>query len=176
MRRKILLLLGLCVCALSYAVKIEDRYVMKTFDGGQIYFIEPFEVPGVAKQAKPMSADITYLTTSDSVTMNISVWTLQELSADSIVLEGSERMTFTEFQTFFIEREKKWWLHRYSFRYPLSVLNNLYAQSVPFTLSVYSHGQAYEYAYTAKAWPKERDWLTQILHIIATNKRLYQQK
>ena len=58
---------------------------MKTIENGQLYFVVPYDIPSLTAKTKALSADITYLTTSDSVTMNISVWSANELLTDSIV-------------------------------------------------------------------------------------------
>jgi len=149
---------------------------MKTFDEGQIYFISPYEVSSQTKKIKPMSADVTYLTTGDSVTLNVSVWAPQELQADSLVLRSGNHVYCRNFRTFFVESDGKQWLHRYSMQFPLASWSAIYSASSPFTLCVYAGEQTITYGYSDKGWPKEQDWMNQILHIIASNKRLYNQK
>lgn len=147
---------------------------MRTFENGQLFFIEPYDVPAYTAKEKALSTDITYLTNSDSVTMNMSVWTIKELATDSIVLEGGyKRIAISDFQTFYIEKDGKLWVHRYSVRYPLVYLNMLYADSEPFIINVCTKGEQIKYGFASKQWKKEQDWMNQILHTIATNKRLY---
>lgn len=176
MKRYLALFLLSLVSWAAWAVKIEDRYVMKAIEEGQIYYISPYEISSQTNKIKPLMADVTYLTYSDSVTMNISVWTPQELLADSLVLRSGKQVYCRNFETFFVERDGKQWIHRYSLQFPLASMNAIYAASTPFSLCVYAKGKTVEYGYTDKAWPKEQDWMNQILHIIATNKRLYKQK
>ena len=176
MKRYFSLFLVLMVSLAASAVKLEDRYVMKAIEDGQIFFIAPYEISSQTGKIKPLMADVTYVTTNDSVTMNMSVWTPQELLADSLILRSGKQVYCRDFETFFVERDGKLWIHRYSIRFPLESLNAIYASSAPFTLTVYAQDQTVEYGYTAKAWPKEQDWMNQILHIIASNKRLYKQK
>lgn len=176
MKRYFSLFLVLLVSLAALAVKIEDRYVMKAIEDGQIYYIAPYEISSQTNKIKPLMADVTYVTSDDSVTMNISVWTPQELLADSMVLRSGKQVFCRNFETFFVERDGKQWIHRYSLQFPLASLNAIYSASTPFLLSIYSKDQTVEYGYTDKVWPKEQDWMNQILHIIATNKRLYKQK
>lgn len=173
MKKLLRLLLALSFCAPLFAVKIEDRYVMKAFEGGQIYFIVPYEIPAADAKDKPLLADVTYLTNADSVTMNISVRTPDELLADSVAIFAGERLPIPDYETFFIERDGKLWLHRYSLRYPLDTFKHIYTRPEPFTLCIYTHARTLRYAVTDKAWPKEQEWMNQILHIIDTNRRLY---
>lgn len=176
MKRYLALFLLSLVSWAAWAVKIEERYVMKAIEEGQIYYISPYEISSQTNKIKPLMADVTYLTYSDSVTMNISVWTPQELLADSLVLRSGKQVYCRNFETFFVERDGKQWIHRYSLQFPLASMNAIYAASTPFSLCVYAKGQKVEFGYTDKAWPKEQDWMNQILHIIASNKRLYKQK
>jgi len=173
MKRFFFLFVAVCLISSLYASSVEDKYIMKTFENGQLYFILPYDIPVQTSKAKALSADITYLTTSDSVTMNISVWTDRELATDSIALEGGERIVIKDFQTFFIEPEGKLWLHRYSLRYPLVCLTKLYAAESPFSMIIYTREQEMAYGYSSKVWSKERAWMNKILHTIDSNRRLY---
>ena len=171
---KILLLLYFCfyTSSTAFAIRFEDRYIMKTSDKGQLYFIMPYKIPAITPHAKALSADITHLVTTDSVTMNISIWAPYELQTDSICLVGEERVSIACFQTFFIEKDGKLWLHRYSLRYPIKNLMMLYENSLPITICVYAPQQTLLYGYSQKKWNNEREWMNKILHIIASNKRL----
>lgn len=172
MKRLLELLCALCLCHPLFAVKVEDRYVMKAFEGGQLYFVLPFDIPSTDKQ-KDLSADITYLTNSDSVTLNITVRTPNELAPDSIVLQAGEHYNITDYETFYIERDNNLWVHRYSLRFPMAVLKRAYTSSAPYTLTVFAPGQTYSYAFAQRTWQKEQDWMNRLLHIIDTNRRLY---
>lgn len=176
MKRSLLLIISLFFGGALYSTSLEDRYVMKTFDNGQLYFIAPYDIPSQLSKTKALSADITYLTISDSITMNISVWTTNELATDSIVLVAQDRFPIYNFQTFFIEMDGKLWMHRYSLRYPLSKLVQLYGSPEPFSLCVYANEKCYPYSWSAKSWKKEQIWMNQILHIIISNKRLYEKE
>ena len=173
MKKSVSFLLSLIFSLVAFAEKLEDRYVMKTIDSGQLYFVVPYDIPSLTAKTKALSADITYLTISDSVTMNLSVWSADELMTDSIVLTGTNQIVIRDFKTFFIEKDKKLWLHRYSLRYPLTSLVNLYANTNPFTIDVCFGSQCITYGYAPKQWKKEQEWMNQILHIIVTNKRIY---
>ena len=173
MKKGILCLLSFLFSLIAYAEKLEDRYVMKTIDNGQLYFVVPYDIPSLTANTKALSADITYLTSSDSVTMNLSVWFIDELMTDSIVLTGATQFVIRDFKTFFIEKDRKLWIHRYSLQYPMASLAMLYADANPFTIDVCFGSQRITYGYSSKQWKKEQEWMNQIIHIIATNKRIY---
>lgn len=175
MRQKIFFIILLCLLTLtrSLAENIDEKYVMKPTKNGQLYFILPFEVPTSTPKCKPLSVDITYLSSNDSVVMNVSVLSANELKTDSIVIIGGIRILLSNFETFYIEKEGKLWHHRYSLHFLYCELSNLYASREPFLFRVYSGNQQIEYAFSMKKWEKERGWMKQILHIIDSNKRLY---
>ena len=176
MKRVVLLLVTLCWCTMMFAVRIDDRYVMKPTDGGQIYFILPYEIPTKHAGMKNLSVDVTHLTQKDSVTMNVSIWSDIELQVDSVVLVGGERLSISKFQTFFIEKDGKWWLHRYSIPLSWDNWNMLYNASEPFLFYVFDTQRTIQYAYSSKQWKAESEWMNQILHIINKNKQFYNPK
>lgn len=173
MKKFLFVILSLCCQITAYGAKIEDRYIMRPFEDGQLYFIVPFEIPAESAKTKEIAVDITYLTQSDSVTMNISVWNAKELMTDSIVFIGQKRITVRDFQTFFIEQDNKLWLHRYSLKIPLSDLAILYSGTTPYKICFYNNAVCLKFGYSDKQWEKERNWMNQIIHTITTNKRLY---
>ena len=176
MKRFSFILLTLCCCTSIFAEKLEDRYVMKMADGWQLYYICEQEIPALERKIKPMTADFTYPTYSDSITMNISVFASDILATDSIVLAGKNRKVIRDFKTFFIEKENKLWTHRYNMRFPFENAVQLYNDPSPYTLTVYAQGKVISYSFSPKAWQKEKDVMQQIFRIIYTNKRLYQTK
>lgn len=173
MKKFQILILSLLSFAYVSAVGLDDRYVVKTIDNGQLYFIMPFDIPALAPKTTSLSADITYLTTNDYVTMNVSVWSKDEWVADSIILlEGGNRLDIS-YQTFFVEMEGKQWLHRYSLRYPLDILIHMYSCSDPYVLCFYTNGRQIQYSFSARSWQKEQKWMNPILHMILRNMKLY---
>lgn len=104
----------------------------------------------------------------------MTIWNETELQTDSIVLIGRSRISISDFQTFYIEKDKKLWAHRYSLHYRFTELTELYRAPSPFVFCIYAQGTEIRYSYSPKAWEKESVWMNQILHIISTNKRLYE--
>ncbi len=169
--KRLLLLLVSFATILAPARAKDERYIMKTFENGQVYFILPYDIPALTAKTKPLSVDITYLTNSDSVTMNMSVWTAEELSTDSIVFVTDVPFRVSDFQTLFIEQNGKLWMHRYSVRYPLRNLKRIYTASSPFVINIYAGEQIVQYGFANKAWVKQQEWMNNVLHIIDTNRR-----
>lgn len=158
-------------CSL-YAAKTNDRYIMRPYENGQLYFILPFEIPSQSPKEKALEADITYPTASDSVTMNMSVKSMIELSVDSFVFEGNHRVVIRDYEPFFVEPEGKLWLHRFSLRFPLNDLMQLFRGGAPLKIVVCTQKDKIEYGWTEKEWKKEQEWMNKILHIIDNNRKI----
>lgn len=174
MKKYLLLILSLYILSSLQASDLADRYIMKVIENGQLYFILPYNIPSKSAKEKALSVDITYLTTSDSTTINMSVWTKNELAIDSIVFVGRENWRIEDFSIFFIEKDGKLWLHRYSLRFPFCQLVQLYKEPDPFVLCFYAKGDVLQYSCSLRSWSKEQLWMNQILHTIMSNKKIYE--
>ena len=171
MKRTLLFTLLALAGIAVFAEKTEDLYVSRQTEKGLLFFIKPYEIPALTKGMKPALTDITLLTTQDSVTVNMSVFYPSVLSLDSIVFVAGERLSFSHFETFFIDAEKKSFHHRYSCRMTYNQLKTLYL-NVPFTLMLYSGDIPLRYAFASKEWTKHRQSMTQILRLIDNNRRV----
>ncbi|GEM_PF-1970656 len=170
-------LLGIGIFLLLYlpcfaATKLSERYVMQQREGAQLFFIVPFEIPCCDKSSKPLSADITYLTSEDSVALKISLLIPQQLFIDSmVIISGDERQAIA-FQTYFIEPEGKLFLHRHCLNFPFNYLKRIYFADSAFKLVIYSRDKEYCYAVKDKKWKEEKEWMCQLIRLIENNKRL----
>lgn len=167
-RLTILFALSLCISYI-YAEKTEDRYVVRPVQEGLLYFIEPFEVP--SKDKMPAAElDITYIVSRDSFTLNMSIRLPEAIDADSIGLGSRTDTIVRDFHTFFIDKEKNRFKHRYSCTLPYTCLHTLYQSPMPYTLTIYAGGRKLQYGYAERAWSKERSWMQQILLLADKNK------
>lgn len=153
--------------------RLSDLYVMKPLENGHLYFVLPFNIPSITSKTRSVSVDITSLTCSDSVTVNMSVWKKTEIETDSIIFRSDRNFVIHDYQTFFIEKDEKLWLHRYSIRMLFKDLKYLYSAPKSFRIQVYSKDQLMEYEYTSRLWSKEGNNICQVLRIIESNKKLF---
>ena len=91
---------------------------------------------------------------------------------DSFVIEGNHRVVIKDYETFFVELEGKLWLHRFSLRFPLNDLMQLYRGGAPLKIVVCTQKDKIEYGWTEKEWKKEQEWMNKILHIIDNNRKI----
>ena len=171
MMKRYFLILVMALTAIGMnAEKLEDRYVSKIVSDGMLFFIKPFELPNQDK-GKPAEADITYLIQEDTMTLNMSVYHSSILQTDSISFEGLKHCTVTNFETFYIDKKGKQYVHRYSCALPYTFWRSLYMSKTPFRMSIYSEGTKLSYGYSDKKWLSESTWMLQILQLIERNKK-----
>ena len=100
--RKIVLLLFAFVSITSFAKSdLSDKYVMRLRANDLLYFILPNEIESVDKN-KSLKFDITYATSEQDVTINMSIFTKQELIIDSIGLASNKNLLIKDFKIFYI--------------------------------------------------------------------------
>lgn len=153
-----------------FAERLEDRFVSRSYTDGMLYFIEPFQLPSISKK-EPIFLDVTYLTSQDSITLNMSVYYNEILQIDSICFVYDDTLKISKLLTFFIEKEKNKFVHRHSCRIPYFALLKMYQnEKQPFTMELFTDKGVFLYSY-GKKWEKERSWMIQIFQLISKNRR-----
>lgn len=170
MKRLLPLFLILLHSVTLCAEKLEDRYVTRLLPDGLLFFIVPYELPNLQKEYAA-ELDVTYIIQQDSITLNMSVLTANIIQTDSIQFVGKSKKTITDFETFFIDKSGKKFIHRYSCRLPYSYFEELYYADIPFQMNIYADKGQVHYGYSAKSWQKERTWMQQIMLIIKRNQQ-----
>lgn len=171
MRKIILCILAICTTIGLKAEKLEDHYVVRTLPDALLYFVLPYEVPSLQK-TPAAEIDITYPTNQDSLRVNMSIYTDKPLKVDSIVFITETSMRTTDFETFFIDKNGKNYIHRYSCFFPYSLWQKMYTCDKPFRLCIYAEQQKFEYGYSQQKWNKENLWMQRILLLINRNKQI----
>lgn len=172
--RKIVLLLFAFVSITSFAKSdLSDKYVMRLRANDLLYFILPNEIESVDKN-KSLKFDITYATSEQDVTINMSIFTKQELIIDSIGLASNKNLLIKDFKIFYIEKEGNWWCHRISCRVPFDYLKQMYLSTNSYKIEIYDKQKVLTYTFSGKTWKNEQLWMNKLLALITqniTNKR-----
>lgn len=166
------LLFLLSLLPLQAKTKLSDRFVVQQREREQLYFIVPYEIHSCAKSLKPLEADITYITSSDSVSMKTSVRYPEQMYIDSVVFVSGETRNSLKFQTCFIDSEGKFFHHRIFIDMQYQYLKSIYSADKAFEIIIYSSDRQLCYSVPAKKWESEKGWMCQILRLIDNNKRL----
>ncbi len=175
---KRLLYLFLLLSCSATAKDISEYYTMRTRTHDRLFFILPIEITNIERNIEPAKFDVTYVTTEEDATINITIYTDKAVKTDSIIFQGSGvHYISKQFETFYIEREKnKGWAHRYSCRIPFVDILHLYESPMAWKLCVYAKGQVFEYSQEKRMWKKEQKRMKEILATVQLNQEVLVQE
>lgn len=157
-------------CCLFAQNNLNNRYVMRPRTDDLLYFILPFDMPCVVK-GKAANLDLTYITSETRVRVNMSLWTPDPLSVDSVVVVSGSSCRVDSLTSLFVEKAKKAWWHRLSFYIDFDTLTRLYEPPEPYRLCVHAGGTVQPYAFPVGKWPAERRQMSELLRMIEYNRR-----
>ena len=171
--KKLIVAFACLAASLSiYAEKTEDMYVMRHTTQGSLFFISEIIFPSTdSKFSLPF--DITYLNTSDSVSIKLTASSHALTTVDSValVLEDS-RYVCPVVKSIYKEKEKKYWIHRCDCAFTYEAAKNTFAQPATSPqVVVYTAAGTQTYAMPAKKWQALHQHLLEIFMIIDASKR-----
>lgn len=174
MKKIVFFLLFAFVSITSFAKSnLSDKYVMRLRANDLLYFILPNEIESLDKN-KSLKFDITYVTSEQDVTINMSIFTKQELVINSIGFASDKNLLIKDFKTFYVEKEDNWWCHRISCRVPFDYLKQMYLSANSYKIEIYDNQKVLTYTFSGKTWKNEQLWMNKLLALITqnlTNKR-----
>ena len=170
MKRLIFGLFLLSIFIPSFAEKTEDMYVMRLTTQGQLFFISENIFPSTDRTFN-LPFDITYLNTTDSVSikMTVSSHSLTQVDSVSLVLQDEEHMC-PMVNSIYNEKEKKHWIHRCDCAFTYEAVKNSMTQSAPPQIVVYTAAGTHTYAMSQKQWQKLQPHLVEIFMLIDASK------
>lgn len=169
MKKIVLILFVLSFHILFAQDKWNKKYIMQTRENDILYFILPFDVPCAEKYNKS-NIDVTYISSDSLLTVKMSIITPHILQIDSICMDSDLRYSVKNPVVLFIEKEKRQWLHRISFRLHYKDWKKLYETQRPYDILVYTSEHTFQYAFPDKKWKSEHIWMSELFKIIEYNK------
>lgn len=170
--KKIFFTLSLLYLSISVlAEKTEDMYVMRLTTQGQLFFICKNIFPSIDRKSS-LPFDITYLNSTDSVSVKMTVpsHTLTHVDSVALLTEG-ERYLCPVAYSIYKEKEKKHWIHRCDcvFGYPAIKKCMVHPSSPQFV--VYTADGEQTYVMPQNQWQKLQPHLVEIFMLIDASKR-----
>ena len=162
----------MCLCLPSFAEKTEDMYIMRHTTQGQLFFISENIFPSTNSKFS-LSFDVTYLNSSDSVSIKMTVpcHVLTTVDSVALVLED-DRFVCPLVKTIYREKEKKHWIHRCDCAFTYEAAKNTFTQPATSPqLVVYTAAGTQTYAMPPKKWQALHQHLLEIFMIIDASKR-----
>lgn len=147
-------------------------YIMRHTTQGQLFFISENIFPSTNSKFS-LSFDVTYLNSSDSVSIKMTVpcHVLTTVDSVALVLED-DRFVCPVVKTIYMEKEKKHWIHRCDCAFTYEAAKNTFTQpAMSPQVVVYTAAGTQTYAMPAKKWQALHQHLLEIFMIIDASKR-----
>lgn len=147
-------------------------YIMRHTTQGQLFFISENIFPSTNSKFS-LSFDVTYLNSSDSVSIKMTVpcHVLTTVDSAALVLED-DRFVCPLVKTIYREKEKKHWIHRCDCAFTYEAAKNTFTQpAMSPQVVVYTAAGTQTYAMPAKKWQALHQHLLEIFMIIDASKR-----
>ena len=120
----------LCLHIPSFAKKTEDMYIMRHTSKGQLFFISE-NIFHSTNRTFNLPFDITYLNSSDSVSIKMTVYNDQLTRVDSVALVTTDdRYVCPNVHSIYNEKEKKFWTHRCDCAFSYKATKKCFIQSI----------------------------------------------
>ncbi len=153
--------------AFSYGQNISKYYTSHHQENGIIYFIE--EQEGFRNESSSLKYDITYLTNSDSATLNFSFTTTDEVKIDSLILQNNQIRLASATSRLYVEFRKNKWVYRYSSRFLYKDLENFYVDGIP-NIDLKSGKDTFRLEIKQNKWKEQHSIIKNIMTLINLNK------
>lgn len=155
----------------SFAKKTEDMYVMRHTTQGQLFFITENIFPSTDRTFE-LPFDITYLNTSDTLSIKMTVSSNTLTHVDSVALvQSGVRYVCQMAHSIYKEKDKKNWVHRCDCAFSYKDTKMCMIHPTPPQIVVYTTTGRHTYAMTQPQWQKFVPHLREIFMLIDASKR-----
>ena len=171
MKKIFFTLLIACLHISVFAEKTEDMYVMRHTMQGQLFFISENVFPSLDRKFE-LPFDITYLNSTDSVSVKMTVPSNTLTHVDSVALVLTEdRYVCPVAYSIYKEKEKKLWVHRCDCPFSYEEIKMSMTQPTSPKFVVYTAAGTQTYVMPENQWQKLHPHLVEIFMLIDASKR-----
>jgi len=172
MKYYFLLIAFFCISTCCVAQKIHRQYSFYPQENGNVYFIHPqkgFESKD-NEAVKGLIYDITYLSGKDSASFTFSYSIKNVLQIESVqITDHTGKQVYTiPANMFYVQPKKSYWQHRASIQIPYSLLEELYRQDTPYSISLIG-GRKIQYEIKPSQWKKQSGIISKIFDVVKYN-------
>ncbi len=160
----------------SAAQVVNKDYLVKPGDGFTMYFITPIDgfKTRETKQKKTLEFDLTFKTNAEEATINMSFFTNQKTTVDSVLFLRADSIVYTAVKTelLFVDMIKK---NKREYRISVDVPR---IQAVDFfaepkssagSIGICASGDCHMFTQRRKKWRKSAETVSNIFELIAEN-------
>lgn len=172
MKKILLTLLIVCLHISVFAEKTEDMYIMRLTTQGQLFFIAENIFTSTDRKFE-LPFDITYLNTTDSVSIKMTVPSPTLTRVDSVALIVDDEVYMCPMvNSIYKEKNKKQWIHRCDCTFSYEAVRNAMVQPTSPKFVVYTAAGEQSYLMPQAQWQKLQPHLVEIFMLIDASKRL----
>ena len=155
----------------SFAKKTEDMYIMRHTTKGQLFFISENIFPSTDRKFE-LPFDITYINSSDSVSIKMTVPSNTLTHVDSVALiQSGKRYVCPMVHSIYKEKDKNIWVHRCDCAFTYTATKMCLIHPTPPQIVVYTTIGTHTYAMPQQQWNKLVPHLQEIFMLIDESKR-----
>jgi hypothetical protein len=161
---------GLLICAIfmlaqfaANAQKLSKYYTKLSQPEGMVYFIKP------QSNFSNFIMDVTYLDYKDTAVINFTFFDREDITPETLTIKYDNWHYQSDVKQIYIDRKKKQWIYRYSFRIPFEQLVLFYSAKAP-SLTITTSSSRIITIKPVKRWKKNLEINNSIIVIIQRNK------
>ena len=145
-------------------------YIMRHTTKGELFFISENIFPSIDRKFE-LAFDITYLNSTDSVSMKMTVQNQTLTTVDSVALVLMEdKYVCPMVHAIYKEKEKKYWIDRSDCTFSYQAIKKCLIQPVAPTIVVYTAAGEQSYVMPQKQWEKLHPHMVEIFMLIDASK------
>ncbi len=164
--RLFLLMIILSSSSPFFGQDLSDYYSTMVQEGGDLYFIFPFDEYKNTEDGSHLLYDMTYREGQDSVTINFTYFTDQPLKADSFHMITPTADFAGPSSKIYQDYDGKKWENRFSANVPFAQLQQAFKAPDPPSIAVDAEGTQMKYEVKLKKWATYQSAVDKILYII----------
>ena len=154
----------------SFAEKTEDMYIMRLTTQGHLFFISENIFPSTDRTLS-LPFDITYLNTTDSVSIKMSVYSHTLTNIDSVAwVLPDQSYVCPVVHSIYKEKEKKLWVHRSDCAFSYQATKQCMTHPSAPQIVVYTAAGVHTYVLPQKQWQKLLPHFQEIFMLIDASK------
>ena len=153
----------------GFAQKLDKYYTQRVQEGGDIYFIQPYDDFKNSDDRTDFIFDITIREGNENATFNFTFYTEEPVKVKSLEIYSGEEKTSSAPEKLYVDFVKKKWENRYSAQIAFADLTKLFDVSQPPVFGVETEDGQLEFSVSKSKWKKYAEAVTKIFYVISEN-------
>jgi len=155
----------------TFGQKLSKFYSSRNQEGGNLYFIHPFQDFRNSNDGSDFLFDITERVGNDYATLNFTYFSKDPLVADTLKIISGQLLISEKAEKIFIDFSKNKWENRFTSKIKITDLQSLFKEKSTPTIEVISGKLNLLYHVKDKKWEEYSNAVDKILFIIQSESK-----